>query len=180
MLLRAAAFAAVLATRAAALAGTDWSIAARTWSDQLHELRVADAARRLCGVPAPAASVDLLRTTTKGLEQALRPLGSPGKADAPVVAAGGRKAFCADASLMAQAKATLAGLAAETLPETPPAPAKPAMAADAATPVIDPDVPLIRGCRDAVNRMLGAKRTNNEAFWAKYEACVGDHGAGWY
>ncbi|MEJ1937587.1 hypothetical protein WDZ92_45935 [Nostoc sp. NIES-2111] len=164
---------------AAAIAGTDWSIAARSWSDQLQELRVADAARRLCGVQAPAASVSLLRTTARGLEQALRPLGSTGGATAPVAAAGGRKAFCADATLMAQAKATLAALAGQTLPDNPTAPPKPAMAADAPTPVIDPDVPLIRGCRDAVNRMLGAKRTNNRAFWAKYEACIADSGAGW-
>jgi hypothetical protein len=26
----------------------------------------------------------------------------------------------------------------------------------------------LSGCRDAVNSVLGAMRTNNKAFWAKY------------
>lgn len=179
MLLRAVVIAVCLGAPVGAMAETDWSIAAKSWREQLLELETADAARRLCGVPAAPATVSVLRTTVRGLRQALAPL--PGT-DAPadvVKAAGGPRKLCADAGLITRAKATLAALATTTSAENPPPPA-PAPSASAPTPVVDPDIPLIRGCRGAVNRALGPRRTDNKAFWSRYEACIADQGAGWY
>ena len=180
MLLRASLIAVALTASAAARAETDWSIAARAWQEQLLELRAADAARRLCGAPASAATVAALRTTVKGLQQALGPMPGTGGTPDAVKLAGGPAKFCANAEAMARAKATLAALSTTTMAEDPPPPAAPLPSAAAPTPVVDPDVPLIRGCRGAVNRALGPRRTDNKAFWAKYEACIADRGAGWY
>ena len=180
MLLRVAILALTLTGSAAARAETDWSIAARTWEEQLLELQAADAARRLCDAPASPATVSALRTTVRGLQQALRPIPGADSVGDVVKAAGGRRKFCANTDLVARAKSTLAALAVTTQRADPsPLPAPPP-SAGAPTPVVDPDIPLIRGCRGAVNRALGPKRTDNTAFWSKYEACIADQGAGWY
>lgn len=180
MLLRAAVLAVTLTVAAAAQAGTDWPVAARAWQEQLQELQTADAARRLCGVPASPATVSVLRTTVRGLRQALAPMPSADASRDVVKGAGGPRKLCANSDLLARARATLAALATTTMAETPPAPPAPPPSATAPTPVVDPDIPLIRGCRGAVNRALGPKRTDNKAFWTKYEGCIADQGAGWY
>ncbi|MFO1151272.1 MAG: hypothetical protein U1E62_23100 [Alsobacter sp.] len=175
-------------TSSAAKAETDWSVAAATWKQQLVSLLAADDARRLCGVPASRRVVALIQTTERGLTTALGGLRAAGvdrKAlrRSAVAAAGGKAAYCRPGSRAvteAQAMvATFAGRIAATQPQ-PVQPAAAAGGGSSITPVIDPDVALIRGCRAAVIKRLGPRSTNNQAFWAQYEACMGDQGAGWY
>jgi hypothetical protein len=171
-----------------ARAVTDWSVVAATWKEQLADLYVADAARRLCGMAVSAPVESSLRTTIRGLEQAL---GTGRKAERAaerglVASAGGPRKFCADAAMMAKAKATQQSLQASvlatggnvTLPYQPPQQA--ALSPTMTTPVIDPDIALIRGCRKAAIARTGSRRVDSNAFWTQYERCIGDQGAGWY
>ncbi|MFO1148101.1 MAG: hypothetical protein U1E62_06960 [Alsobacter sp.] len=167
---------------------TDWGVAAVAWKDQLAALYVADTARRLCGVSvAKPVRVSLL-TTIRGLEQAL---GVSERARAAsekgvVAQAGGRKAFCGNAASMAQARQTLAAVQARAEAAgnmtTPSAPAQPVTTVNRSmpTPVVDPDIALIRGCRSAAVARTSSKRVDSGRFWTQYERCVADQGAGWY
>jgi hypothetical protein len=52
-----------------------------------------------------------------------------------------------------------------------------------ASPLLqETDLAVARRCRRRPRRTAGCrarKRTNNAAFWKKYEACIADQGAGW-
>jgi hypothetical protein len=171
-----------------AAAVTDWSLAASAWKDQLAALYVADAARRFCGVPVSAPARATLASTIRGLEQALGATSRARTASEKglVAQAGGRKAFCASSSTMAQAKQALDAVQARTLAAggnvTLPYKPQPTTSVNAAmpTPVVDPDIALIRGCRTAAIARAGSSRADSSRFWTQYERCVGDQGAGWY
>jgi hypothetical protein len=185
LLRRLVSLAAALTVSTGLRAETDWQAATKVWTDQYRELATADAARRLCGLEVSAAVASALRTATSGVAQALGGLSPSGERVAVVEAAGGPKRFCGDTLAMAAAKATVARIGQQVLesganvrlPMKPVAAPPPSVGA---TPVIDPNVTLIQGCRDAVNRRLGPRRTSNKAFWAQYEACMGSLGAGWF
>lgn len=171
-----------------ALAVTDWSFAASVWKEQLSDLYVTDAARRLCGLPVSEPVESSLRSTIMGLEQALGEGRKAGLAAERglVASAGGRRKFCADDALMTKAKATRQSLEARVMSTggnvtLPYQPAKQAtLSPTMLTPVIDPDIALIRGCRKAAISRTGAKPPASRAFWGQYESCIGDQGAGWY
>jgi hypothetical protein len=171
-----------------AAAVTDWGIAATAWKDQLAALYVADAARRFCGVPVSAPVRATLVSTMQGLEQALGVTSRARTASEKglVAQAGGRKAFCASSSTMAQAKQTLDAVQARTLAAggnlALPYKPQPATKVNASmpTPIVDPDIALIRGCRTAAIARTGSSRADSSRFWTQYERCVADQGAGWY
>lgn len=186
--LSACCLAIALTAQAPAHAITDWSIAANTWKDQLADLYVADAARRLCGIPVSGPVRANLVSTIQGLEQALGATATSRRAGekAVVAKAGGRKAFCGDQAAMGLARQTLGAVQARVDAAggnvALPYKVTPVVAVDASapTPVVDPDIALIRGCRTAVIQQTGSKRVDSGRFWRQYERCIGDQGAGWY
>jgi hypothetical protein len=179
--------AAALAFAPGARAETDWQAASKVWIDQYRELEIADAARRLCGVEVSAPVASAIRTTVAGLAQALGSFAPAHEGRAVVQQAGGPKPFCASTASMAAARATIARVGQQvaesganiTLP-LKTASAAPAPAPVGITPVVDPNVQLIQGCRNAVNARLGKRSTVNKVFWSQYTACMNDQGAGWF
>lgn len=171
-----------------ALAVTDWGIAAAAWKDQLAALYVADAARRFCGLPVSAAAKASMVGAMGGLEQAL---GTGVRARAAsekglLADAGGRKAFCASNTTMAQARQTIEVIQSRVAATGGNVPFPQEVARSASvkpnmpTPVVDPDIALIRGCRAAAIARSGSARVDSNRFWTQYERCVADQGAGWY
>jgi hypothetical protein len=170
-----------------AFAATDWEVASHTWREQLAELYVADAARRFCQIPISNAVASNLRSTIAGLEQALGAGSKSAGAGAErlgergvVAEAGGRQKFCADASSVDRAKATLQAIIARVMASggnmaSPMQSPQQTSSASSPTPVFDPDVALIRGCRRAV-----LARRQSKSFWSQYERCVSEQGAGWF
>src|SRR6478736_3741365 len=98
-------------------AQTDWSVVAASWKEQLRDLNVADAARRLCGLQAAPLVASSMSGTIAGLGQALGIGRKAGRAEqrSLVAGAGGPQKFCADAALMTRAKATLQSVEAHLL-----------------------------------------------------------------
>ena len=172
----------------AARAETDWTSTASAWQQQLHARYLVDLARRRCGLPVTKPERAMIGITIGGLEQALygvrraEPDVTAWQKEA-IASAGGRAGYCKpDSAPLKQAQATLAQVAqsiAQTEPQNVQPPPTP-LPATAPTPVVDPDVALIRGCRKAVIAKLGRRSASNEAFWTRYESCISDQGAGWY
>lgn len=181
-----------IVTAQPAHAATDWNLTAGIWKDQLADLYLADAARRFCGGGESAALKSTMRSTIAGLEQALGASPTSGaKAErlselGLVAQNGGRKRFCANSSLMKQANAVLLVMQARLAAAGPkPSPSntpavQPPLNPTMLTPVVDPDIALIRGCRTAAIARTGRARADSQRFWAQYERCVSEQGAGWY
>lgn len=177
----------MLAFAAPCAAATDWNAAAEAWRSQYRELAIADAAHRECDIDAPRPVRRALRELLDGLHDTLASIGPVEKPRAIVKAQGGKEKFCANQTLMNEAKATIEKLSAQRkesganvkLPLAPPQAGAP-VAANAPTPVIDPNIALIRNCRQAVVAKLDKRAKNNDAFWSTYESCMKDQGAGWF
>ena len=176
-------------------AATDWNAATEAWRAQYRELAVAEAAHEACDLAIPKPVRRAMKETREGLRDALSQFSPVENPRAIIKAAGGKDAFCADAKLMADAKAAVAAFSAQakedgnktrkdkaekTKTEKADTPATPAMSANAPTPVVDPNIALIRNCRKAVIAKLGKKAEKNDAFWPTYESCMKDQGAGWF
>lgn len=170
-----------------AQAATDWSAASEAWRAQYRELAITQAAQKNCGLDVPKPVRRALEQAREGLRDALSSFGPVEKSKAIVQAAGGKAKFCADANMMAQAKATLekfsAQAAANADKATKAAPAQNAsgaIATNAPTPVVDPNIALIRNCRQAVITKLGKQARKDDLFWSNYETCMKAQGVGWF
>lgn len=168
----------------AAHATTDWNAANDAWRAQYRELAIAEAARERCDLKISKPVREAMKNAREGLRTALAPNGRVEKINVIVKAAGGRKAFCANERMMKSAQETVAKFTAAynatAAMGDKTAPAAAGLSASAPTPVIDPNIPLIRNCRKAVIAKLGAGADRNESFWVTYEACMKDQGAGWF
>lgn len=170
-----------------AMAATDWTAAMDAWRAQYRDLVLADAARRHCDIDVPKPVRKAMEQARDGLRDALAAFGSPEKARAIVKAAGGEKGLCANGAAMNDAKATIEKFSAQrtesgkalNLPLAAPQAGAP-IATNAPTPVVDPNIALIRNCRQAVIAKLGKSAKNNDRFWSTYESCMKDQGAGWF
>ena len=168
-------------------AATDWTAAAEAWRGQYRDLVIAEAAGEHCEIKVAKPIRKAMKEAREGLRDALAAFGAPEKPRAIVAALGGKKALCANAGAMETAKATIAKFGADrmesgnntTLPLAAPHAGAP-IAANAPTPVIDPNIALIRNCRQAALTKLGKKSTDNERFWSTYEGCMKDQGVGWF
>lgn len=177
----------VLASVGVAEAATDWSAANAAWRAQYRDLAIASAAAKACDIEVAKPVRKAMDKAREGLRDALSGSGPVESPRALVKAAGGEKQFCANAAMMNEARATIAAWSAARRESGNNAPAPVAtppagqpMAASAPTPVIDPNIALIRNCRQAVIGKLGKKAKNNDAFWSSYESCMKDQGAGWF
>lgn len=183
-----ASFALLGLTTGWAQAATDWNAAATAWRTQYRDLALAEAARDACALEVSKPVRRAMKEAREGLRDALVQFGPVEKPREIVKAAGGMDGFCANATLMAEAKATVAAFAAQrqedgATPKSAQAPAamvSSTLSANAPTPVIDPNISLIRNCRKAVIAKLGKKAEKNDAFWPTYESCMKDQGAGWF
>ena len=178
-------FAVMSATVLPAQAATDWNAATDAWRGQYRALAMAEAAREACGLDVPNSVRRAMKEAREGLRDALAPFGTVEKPRALIKAAGGKEAFCADTAMMAEAKAAIAAFSAQAKEDgnktkPPSAPARSSLSANAPTPVVDPNIALIRNCRKAVSAKLGKKAEKNDAFWPTYESCMKDQGAGWF
>lgn len=178
-----------------AYAATDWNAATEAWRAQYRELAVVEAAHEACDLAIPKPVRRAMKEAREGLRDALSQFGPVESMRAVIKAAGGKDAFCADAKLMGDAKAAVSAFSAQakeygnktrkdkaekTKTEKADPPTTPSMSANAPTPVIDPNIALIRNCRQATLTKLGKKAKNNDAFWSTYEACMKEQGVGWF
>ena len=175
----------VIGVMSTAQASTDWNAAKDAWRAQYRDLAIAEAARRQCDLKMTKPVREAMKDAREGLRDALGASGRVEKIEWIVKAAGGRDAFCANEKLMTQAKDTLARFTAmqaanAAMDKALPASSSGTLSASAPTPVIDPNIALIRNCRQAVLAKLGARADRNEGFWLTYEACMKDQGAGWF
>jgi hypothetical protein len=170
-----------------AQAATDWNAATAAWRVQYRELAIASAAVKVCDVEVAKPVRKAMDKAREGLRDALVGYGPVENPRALVKAAGGEKQFCGNTAMIDEAKATIAAWSTArresgnntALPLTAPVAGQP-VAANAPTPVVDPNTALIRNCRKAVIAKLGKKAEKNEAFWPTYETCMKDQGAGWF
>ena len=177
----------VVASVGLAEASTDWNAATAAWRAQYRDLAIASAAAKACEIEMAKPVRKAMEKAREGLRNALSGSGPVESPHVLVKAAGGEKQFCANTAMMNEAKATIAAWSAARRESgnsalTPPAapPAGQPIAASAPTPVIDPNIALIRNCRQAVIGKLGKKAKTNDAFWSSYESCMKDQGAGWF
>ncbi len=176
-----------MASAGLAQAATDWNAATAAWRAQYRDLAIAAAAANACDIEVAKPVRKAMEKAREGLRDALAGAGRVESPRALVKAAGGEKQFCVNAAMMDEAKATIAAWSAArresgnntALPLPAPAAGQP-VAASAPTPVVDPNIALIRNCRQAVITKLGKKAKNNDAFWSTYESCMKDQGAGWF
>lgn len=170
-----------------AMAATDWTAASAAWRAQYRDLAIAHAAQKYCGLAVAKPVRKAMEKAREGLADALASIGPVETPRALVKASGGKAPFCANATLMNDAKATVDTFAAQrkdsgnaiALPLAAP-PAGAPIAANAPTPVIDPNIALIRNCRQAVVAKLGKRAKDNDLFWQTYESCMKAQGAGWF
>ena len=179
-------FAVMGATVLPAQATMDWNAATDAWRGQYRALAVAEAAREACGLDVPKSVRRAMKEAREGLRDALASFGTVETPRALIKATGGKEAFCADTAMMAEAKAAVAAFSAQAQEDgnktkpIPSASARSSLSAAAPTPVVDPNIALIRNCRKAVIAKLGKRAEKNDAFWPTYESCMKDQGAGWF
>lgn len=177
----------VLASIGLGEAATDWTAANAAWRAQYRELALVAAAEKACDLAIGKPVRKAMEKAREGLRDALAGAGPVESPRALVKAAGGEKQFCANDAMIKEAKATVAAWSAirretgndKALP-VQAAPSAPPIMANAPTPVIDPNIALIRNCRQATLTKLGKKAKNNDAFWSTYEACMKEQGVGWF
>lgn len=179
-------FAVMGATVLPAQATTDWNAATDAWRGQYRALAMAEAAREACSLDVPKSVRRAMKEAREGLRDALASFGTVETPRALIKAAGGKEAFCVNTAMMAEAKAAVAAFSAQSQEDgnktkpVPSASARSSLSASAPTPVVDPNIALIRNCRKAVIAKLGKRAEKNDAFWPTYESCMKDQGAGWF